>query len=212
MPSNRIVRPNRRSMRSVWSRENRSPTMRTVAVASRVASKMADFTCADAISSVKSPPAGDDMPRTVAGRRPSFVVTVAPSVRSGRATRSIGRRRSDASPSKRAAIPRPAHRPSSKRVVVPELRASIVSSGSRSSPPVTTRSSPRSSTCAPSARIAASVARTSAPRLSAEMRDAPRAAAAMMSARCEIDLSPATRTSPRRGPRSNVTALVSSRR
>ena len=62
----------------------------------------------------------------LAGSLPALVVISAPSARSGRATRSIGRRRNEASPSKRAVIPRPAHSPIRRRAVVPELRASII--------------------------------------------------------------------------------------
>ena len=56
---------------------------------------------------------------------------------------------------------------------------------------------------------ARAVARVSSPSRNPLMRDVPSASAASMTARCEIDLSPGTRSSPRNGP---AGALIQSTR
>ena len=69
--------------------------------------------------------------------------------------------------------------------------------GARKSPPSTvTRRGSESSTRAPQARTAAIVARTSAPVSGFSISLRPAAKAASKNARCEIDLSEATRKSP----------------
>ena len=97
---------------------------RVVPRARSPASRMADFTCALATGSVQSMAVEPAARARVNGARPSVVSTRAPMARSGSATRSIGRRRSDASPSSVRSVPRaPATRPAPRRIVVPELRA-----------------------------------------------------------------------------------------
>ncbi len=128
----------------------------------------------------------------------------APIRSSGSSTRRMGRLRSEASPSKVAAIGQPATAPSISRQPVPELPKSRALAGSAKPPTPTpcTRHSPapRRSTCAPSAATALAVLSTSSPSSRPLMRVSPTASAPNISARCEIDLSPGTRTRPFSGP------------
>ena len=109
----------------------------------------------------------------------------------------MGRRRSEASPSRVATAELPAMSPIMRRAVVPLFPQSITDDGDRSSTgPLTSRGSPASSEPiaeAPSARSAASVALTSAPGVNPRSRLVPSASGASMSARWQIDLSPGTR-------------------
>ena len=102
------------------------------------------------------------MPCTVKGaKRPSVALIHAPISRNGAATRSTGRRRIDASPSKDHSPPGwPASQPGASRISVPELPTSMwVSAAARSPGPriVSVPRSAPSSTSAPSARTALSV-------------------------------------------------------
>ena len=74
----------------------------------------------------------------VIGGLPSVVCTVAPIARSGAATRSRGRRRSDSSPVSTERNGRPARAPASMRIVDPEFSASRTAAGARqaSRPPL----------------------------------------------------------------------------
>ena len=89
------------------------------------ASRMADFTWALATGNCQVTPLSMPLPRTCSGAVPSAETsTVAPMARSGSATRRIGRRRSEASPSRVASMSAPAITPASRRMVVPELAQS----------------------------------------------------------------------------------------
>ena len=139
---------------------------------------------------------GKTSPGAAGSARPS---TVAPIRRSGSATRRIGRRVSEASPTSSVSNGRPASRPISSRMVVPELPQS---SGPRrrgrpaKPTPRTRASSPAISMSTPSARSAAAVDRLSPPRPSPRASTAPSASAPNSSARCEIDLSPGNPAGP----------------
>ena len=130
----------------------------------------------------------------------------APIRRSGAATRSIGRRQSEASPVNSARIGWLATRPMSSRADVPRIAAVEAAppagAGRRRRPrrPCQAPSAPVSIR-APIARSAAAVEATSPPSFSPSIRLRPTASAASISARCEIDLSPGTRAVPRKGPR-----------
>ena len=136
---------------------------------------------------------------------PPLAVTSAPSSRSGRTTRAIGRCLSEASPVSTARPGSPERRPLRRRMVVPEFSQSSTSAGSPSPerPRPRTSSAPPpgpvpgiSSTSVPRARRQASVARVSAASRKCSTRDSPSASAPSMSARCVIDLSPGTETLP----------------
>ncbi len=93
--------------------------------------------------------------------------------------------------------------PSINRVPVPELPKSSGADGWRSPPtprPVTCQALPTFSIGAPSACSALAVSSTSSASSSPVSRVTPVAKAPSISARCEIDLSPGTRTRPRSGP------------
>ena len=141
----------------------------------------------------------------VSGKRPPVPTwsARAPMSRSGSSTRCIGRARSDASPSKAATIGQPATAPMTSLAPVPELPKSRAASGCAKplTPTPRTRHSPSPvrSTRLPSARSALPVLRTSSPSSRPEMRVSPTASAPKIKARCEIDLSPGTRTRPASG-------------
>ena len=102
------------------------------------------------------------IPCTVNGaKRPSWASIQAPISRSGMATRSTGRRRIEASPSKVHSPPGwPASQPGASRISVPALPTSMCASDAARRPGPRTVSVPRSapsSTIAPSARTAFSV-------------------------------------------------------
>jgi hypothetical protein len=168
------------------------------------ASSTADFTCALGTSVVHSTPASRP-PRITSGARPPSArpSTRAPSARSGAASLSIGRRRRVASPVSTLSPGSAAQMPATRRREVPELPTSTTSSGS----PSPTQPQPSTSAialsgsrrqAAPRAESARAVAATSAPTLTPVRRDLPRARAARIKARCDIDLSPGSTISPRR--------------
>src|SRR5579875_142523 len=134
----------------------------------------------------------------------------APINRRGAATRSIGRRATEPSPCSTQRPSMVATRPASSRIPVPELPTSMTASGSRRCPwvPSTNSSVPLGRTLAPRATTASRVWLTSAPRFSPARRDVPDAQAATKRARCDMDLSPGTRSRPRsdRPPAGSTTA------
>ncbi len=119
--------------------------------------------------------------------------------------RRIGRLRRLASPSKVATIGQPATAPIIRREPVPELPKSSGAAGSARPPTPTPRMrqapGPVRSTAAPSAAMTSAVSRASSPSSSPLMRVSPTASVPKIRARCEIDLSPGTRTRPLSGPR-----------
>src|SRR5579871_2143396 len=116
----------------------------------------------------------------------------------------MGRLRSEASPSKVAVIGHPATAPITSRQPVPELPKSRAVLGAPKpatpTPRTTHAKSPVRFTSAPRARMDLAVLRTSSPSRRPEMRVSPTDSAPRISARCEIDLSPGTRTFPIKGP------------
>ncbi len=196
--------PKLRSMRSLWSRVATGSITRVIPGALRPASSTADLTWADAIGSRYSIGTAGQAPRTISGRRsPGEVVNSAPMRDKGSVTRRIGRRESDASPMKVAVTAWLATSPISSRVEVPELPISSALAGCSSPPtptPLTIHTpSSRRTISAPMARSAPAVAWTSSPSSRPSMRLSPMLSAENMSARCEIDLSPGTRTRPESG-------------
>ena len=188
-------------MSSVWSRVGRGSTT-VVRPARRRARRAgrADFTCALATGSCVVDRAAARRPRArPAGGRPC-VSTETPMRRSGSAIRSIGRRDRDSSPTSSKRPSCPARIPASSRISVPALPQSIGSPGARSprrpAPRTTSVVSPSSTTSTPSARTAASVDSVSPERPQPSTRTSPSQRAPTSSARCEIDLSPGTRTWP----------------
>src|ERR1700682_672200 len=187
-----------RSSRSVWSRVATGSTTVVGPLAESPARSSALFTWALGTESTCRRPC-NRVPVTVSGARPSCDSILAPMVRSGSTTRAIGRRRSDVSPSKVADTQLPARRPSISRMVVPELAQSSgpCGGGNDLQPPPWTRGvPPGGSVVAPRLRRQATVAATSSPSGSPSMRLSPCASAASIKARCAIDLSPGTRSSP----------------
>ena len=185
-------------MISVWSRVATGSMTVVSPSAKRPAIRIADFTCALATGSVYSMPRREP-PSMVAGRvPPSASTTLAPMRASGSAMRSMGRRRSDASPSMRQRDARAAPKPASSRAVVPELPASMSNSACSELGSTMVRPSGIDSTKQPIARRACTVVRTSRESERPSITWRPRAAAPRMSARCEIDLSPGTLRMPSR--------------
>ena len=119
----RTATPRARSIRSVWSRVATASVTVVSPSAARAASRIADFTWA--LGTGVSYAIGErrERPRTVNGRSvaPSRPENAAPIARNGSTTRPIGRRRSEASPSRITVSARPARSPATRRVVVPEL-------------------------------------------------------------------------------------------
>ena len=153
------------------------------------ASRIADLTCAEAGTLVKSIPPSR-APWTVIGSvsPPSIA---APILTSGATTRRIGLALSDASPTKVALTPAiPATAPISSRAVVPLLPQSIGASGVRHAAPRTRHRSPSCSTTAPNASTARIVRITSSAMFKLLMMLSPSAIAARVKARCEQLLSP----------------------
>src|SRR5437773_1686301 len=131
---------------------------------------------------------------------------LAPIFRNGSTTRAIGRRLSDASPSRVADTRLPARTPARRRIVVPEFAQSSGPCGVEN-PRGEIRSphpdaSPRAGegetgdSLTPRLRRQATVALTSSPGGSPVITLSPSARAPRISARCAIDLSPGTRSVP----------------
>ena len=182
----------------MWSRDGAGSTTVTGTRALNPARRSAPFTWALAtpvacsIGSRAPPP-----PLISNGSRPGSPRwrTCAPAATSGSNARLIGRLLSEASPSRVALTGEPATRPSSRRAVVPLFPQSMTPAGVFSSRGPSIVTSPRGSQSggsAPSARIAAAVAATSAPCERPANRLAPAAKGASIRTRCEIDLSPGT--------------------
>src|ERR1700730_5429002 len=187
-----------RRSRSVWSRVATGSTTEVGPLAVSPASRSALFTWALGTESTWRRPCSR-APVTVSGARPSRDSILAPMVRSGSTTRAIGRRLSDASPSRVADTQLPASRPSNRRMVVPEFAQSSAPCGGLNDlqpPPWTRAGPPVRSILTPRPRRQATVAATSSPSGSPSMRLSPWAIAASIKARCAIDLSPGTRSSP----------------
>ena len=126
----------------------------------------------------------------------------------GATMRRMGRFLSDSSPVMVTSMSQGATTPMSRRAVVPELPQSMGATGwlGPSAPqPVTVPESDPSgwafkSTSAPKASTARMEARTSSESSTPERCEVPSAMAANSTARCEMDLSPGTVTSPLKGP------------
>ena len=146
------------SMRSVWSRVGAGSTTAVSPSAYSPASRTADLTCALATGSRYSMPVSALPPRTRTGGRPSRVATRAFISPSGSATRAIGRRISDSSPTSSVSNAWPAKSPENSRMDVPELPRSSAAGGARSpvrpTPWMTSSRSPTSSMRTPICSIA----------------------------------------------------------
>ena len=153
-------------------------------------------------------------PSMVSGARsePSRPDTLAPMRARGSRTRSMGRRRIEASPSSTDRKGSPASSPASSRIPVPELpTSSVPSAGSRALPPTRRVHGPSSATVVPRASMIRRVQATSSPSLRPRIVDVPSARPASISTRCEIDLSPGTRTRPTNGPPGSTTWVLTGR-
>ena len=132
------------------------------------------------------------------------VSTRAPISASGSATRRMGLRISVSSPTSSLAKDCPASRPMSRRMAVPALPQSSGTDGacnpSRPTPWTVTRPDSGPSIRTPIARNTLRVDRASAPSRKPVTRVVPSAIAPSMIARCEMDLSPGTRSRPSRRP------------
>ena len=194
------------SMSSVWSRLASCSITVVRPGAARPASSTADLIWAEATGVRYSIGKGSRAPCRVSGSRPPSppAIILAPIRASGSRIRRIGRERSEASPSKTAAIGQPATAPMTRRQPVPELPKSSGFRGALKPATPTPRTdhakSPVRSTVAPSACMDFAVLRTSSPSSRPDIRLSPTASAPRIRARCEIDLSPGTRTRPTRGP------------
>jgi len=134
----------------------------------------------------------------------AVVSICAPICRSGSTMRRIGRRDSDSSPIRVVGKFWAASRPVISRIEVPELPRSSACAGSRRPcrPTPWTRRwvSASWSMRTPMARNAFMVLRQSSPVRKPRTSDWPSAREASITARCEIDLSPGTRTVPENEP------------
>src|SRR5262245_54192074 len=152
--------------------------------------------------SCTNPRSGRPPATTSGGVPPGAVQAPAPMARSGRATRSMGRRRRDSSPSRTTWSPRwPTRRPGSRRIRVPAFAHSRAGGGARPRRPrpLTRTDSPSSpSTWTRQASIAVRVAAVSAESSGRPTSTARSETAASRSARWVSDLSGGTRTTPRR--------------
>ena len=192
----RAKKPQRRS---VWSRVGWVSITEVRPGVFRPASRMADFTCAEAtvigqvIGTGRPSPAA---PSIVSGMRsPGFASMRAPIRRKGSATRPI-RAMAQGLVSGQDATERVGGQdfPSSDGRRFPNCRMSSTDRGSDSPPtprPMTRQAPFRClSISAPNARRTSAVASTSAPSNNPVTVDSPIASAPSMRARCEIDLSP----------------------
>ena len=221
----RRARPPPRASARCGRARARARSPRSSPSAARPASRTHDLTWALATGSRYEIPCRREPLTLSGGRRSSRASTFAPISRSGRTTRSTGRRRIDSSPSSvHSPASCPASHPGSRRRRVPALPTSIASGsapapapGPRNPIPSTLRSSAPDgsasvvSTPAPSARTASSVERVSAESRYRLIRDSPSAIAARSAARCEIDLSGGGRRDPRSGPAGSKRAELTAR-
>ena len=138
-------------MRSVWSRLFSGSVKLVSPSVNNPARSTALFNCALATFEVIDPGRMLPLSTRTGGRPFSPVVTVAPSSRSGAATRSIGLRESDASPMSVAGTPAPARTPVKSRMVVPEFPQSSDLAGGRRprkpTPKTMASSGPMSGSC-----------------------------------------------------------------
>ena len=201
-----ICAPKCFSISSVWSRLASCSMTVVTPGAARPASSTADLIWAEATGVRYRIGTGARAPCSVSGRRPPSLVSpvLAPISSSGSRIRRIGRERSEASPSKTAEIGQPATAPITSRQPVPELPKSSGAAGwakpATPTPRTCQANGPVRSTLAPSACIDFAVLSTSSPSSRPEIRVSPTESAPRIRARCEIDLSPGTRTLPVRGP------------
>ena len=141
----------------------------------------------------------------------------APIRSSGSRMRRIGRLRRLASPSKVAVIGQPATAPIDQAaagagIAEIERRRAARQSRRRRRRGRARRRSPVRSTVAPSARMALAVLMTSSPSSRPVIRVSPTASAPRIRERCEIDLSPGTRTRPGQRPASGGRSAARRRR
>ena len=196
--------PQARSMRSVWSRDKKGSMISLRPCAQNAKSNNALFTCALALCKRQRKGKGRLKPVSVKGSvRPLCKCALTPALASGASTRSIGRARKLRSPSRMQGKGAAASRPHSNRALVPELPQYRTSAGSANAPAPAPKTCHRGSSFVPalsmrtpSARKIVSVAKTSSLSSNPEISVLPKHRAERISARCEIDLSPLTRTSP----------------
>ena len=209
-----ICAPKCLSISSVWSRLASVSITVVMPGAASPASSTADLIWAEATGVRYRIGSGSRAPCSVSGSRPPspLAPTLAPINSRGSRMRRIGRERSEASPSKIAVIGQPATAPITSRQPVPELPKSSGAGGCANPATPTPRTDqangPVRSTFAPSACIDLAVLSTSSPSSRPEIRVSPTASAPKISARCEIDLSPGTRTFPVRGPLARASSGV----
>ena len=203
-PSRPTLTPKAVSIRSVWSRVGAGSVTRVSPSAYSPASNSADFTWALATVSFRSTAVSPSTGCTCSGGLPSWLSMRAPIRESGSITRRMGRRDRLASPTIREAKRWPARMPHKSRIEVPELPQSRSPAGAcrPCSPTPCTFTCPCSgpSIRTPIARKIWAVARASAPSRKPWTSVTPSASAPSMMARCEMDLSPGTRMSPRTCP------------
>ena len=130
------------------------------------------------------------------GAFPSVDSIFAPISRSGSMTRPIGRDDSDSSPVSVAPACRPAKTPLNRRIVVPLFPQSSGISGGVKGPPAIVTSESKRVMSIPSELRHASVEPQSALAAKLLISETPFAIAAIIAARCEIDLSPGRRSEP----------------
>ena len=158
---------------------------------------MALFTCAldvelDHAIGRRAPPV-----TTMGKCSPASKANDAPMAVNGFATRAMGRRLRLSSPTSRAENAWPLRTPDMRRAVVPLFPQSSADAGARRPPspsPSTRITGLNGGIATPNARSTPAVEWTSADGRIFRIRDRPLANAAQMSARCEMDLSPGTRT------------------
>ena len=118
----RMSTPIRRSRRSVWSRVRTDSWTAVTPSACRAASSTAVLTWALGTSIVTEAPRRRRPVVSMGGVPPGLVFTLAPRLARGVATRCIGRRDNEASPTRRASTPGvAASAPVRNRIVLPEL-------------------------------------------------------------------------------------------
>ena len=189
-------------MRSVWSRVTADSITVVSPLALSPAIRTADLIWAEATGTWYSIGIRSAEPRTVRGRVSLPLSRTSSPMRSrGFRTLPIGRRDRDASPVRRVVMLWPAITPSIRRTPVPELPKSRSPAGSSSPPtprPRTSQVVPFLWIGHPKARSARAVFSTSSPSSRPVIGVRPVASAPSISARCEMDLSPGTRTRPPR--------------